>query len=312
MGAAPDADVIRPRRVVPWLVVGVLSFSSSAILVRYAGEAPGLAVAVWRTGLAVLFLAPFVWKKVGREIRRFSPKEGLMVVASGVFLGLHFVTWIESIYHTSIASATVILSTTPLFLGVLGFLFLRERLSPRLLTAIFCGIAGTALIAWGDAADQATGTFFGNGLALTAALAQCFYLLIGRVVRRRTSWMAYVFPLYAVAAVTTLVVALMEGVPLLGYDPLVYGLCALMALGPQILGHGSFNYAVKYIAPAVLGLLGLSEPVIASILAAVLFSEVPDGLALTGMFIVLLSVAVVLLQRRRGGAAPVLPEVLPP
>jgi drug/metabolite transporter (DMT)-like permease len=103
-------------------------------------------------------------------------------------------------------------------------------------------------------------------------------------------WLAYVFPLYVVAGLTTVIAAYVGGVPLSGYPWSIYGLCVLMALFPQILGHGSFNYAVRFVPAAVLGLLGLLEPVGASILAIFLFAEVPGILAVVGMVLILAAV----------------------
>jgi drug/metabolite transporter (DMT)-like permease len=301
MRATDEHPEARPAFVYPVLFFGVLSFSISAILVRFAGDMPGLAVAAWRTVFAVVMLAPYALPRIAPEVRRFTGRERLLIAGAGVMLGLHFVTWIESLYHTSVASASVIVSTTPLFLAVFGYWLLRERLSRRVVVSIVLAVTGTALIAWGDTLgpDRAEGALFGNGLALAAVLFQCFYMLVGRVVRQKTSWPAYVFPLYTCAALTTVAVALIRGVPLFGYDRSIYGLCALMALFPQLLGHGSFNFALKFFKAAFLGLLGLTEPVIASILAFFLFDEMPTPVALTGMTIVLLSVFAVIRSRRR-------------
>ncbi len=301
MRATDDHHEARPAFVYPVLFFGILSFSISAILVRFAGEMPGLAVAAWRTAFAVVMLAPYALPRIGPELRRFTGREKLLIAGAGVMLGLHFVTWIESLYHTSVASASVIVSTTPLFLAVFGYLILRERLSRRVIVSIVPAVIGTALIAWGDTVgpDRVAGALFGNGLALAAVLFQCFYMLIGRVLRRQTSWAAYVFPLYTCAALTTAAVALIRGVPLFGYDLSLYGLCALMALFPQLLGHGSFNFALRFFKAALLGLLGLTEPVLASVLAYFLFDEMPTPLALTGMAIVLVSVFAVIRSRRR-------------
>ncbi|MEX0748300.1 MAG: DMT family transporter, partial [Rhodothermales bacterium] len=136
-------------------------------------------------------------------------------------------------------------------------------------------------------------------LALTASLLFSVYLLMGRVVRQKTSWLAYVFPLYTVAALTVLTIALVQGVPILGFKPEFYLLCAAMALGPQVLGHGSFNYAIRYLPAAVLGLLSLVEPVGASVLAYFIFQEVPSMPALAGMVIVLGAISVAIVNRKR-------------
>lgn len=309
----------RPFAVYPALALGLVSFSSSAILVRFAADAPGMAIAVWRTTFAAVLLAPVALPRVMQEMRSLAPRDRRLILGAGLLLGLHFITWIESLYLTSVASASVLVTTSPIFLAVLGFVLLRERLAWPVVLGIVAAVAGAVLIALGDAvgagAEQRADSWLGNGLALFASVLVSFYLLIGRVVRQKTSWLAYVFPLYTVVAVTTWIAALVLGTPLFGYDARFYVLCLVMAFGPQIVGHGSFNYAIRYFPAALLGLLSLAEPVGASIAAYFLFDEVPGGLALAGMVVVIVAVGSSILYRprrtrsgditERGGTAPV-------
>ena len=115
------------------------------------------------------------------------------------------------------------------------------------------------------------------------------YLVIGRVVRQRCSWLAYIFPLYVATALTILVMALVRGTPLFGYEAAIYGWC-LLAIGPSIMGHGAFNYAVRYFRVALLGAVSLLEPVGSALIAYVIFDEVPGLLAFLGMLLVLVGV----------------------
>jgi drug/metabolite transporter (DMT)-like permease len=286
-----------PRRAVIALVVGLVSLGLSPILVRYGTSAPGLALAVWRTTFAAVLLAPIALPRIGPEVRRFSRRDWGLILGSGFFLGIHFIAWIESLYHTSVASASVLVTTSPLFIAVLGYIVLKERLARRTVVAIVVAVAGAVLIGLGDAgAETFPNATLGNSLALTASLLMAVYLLIGRAVRQHTSFLAYLFPLYATAAATILIVALVQGTPLAQPWPIL-ALCLAMAVLPQLIGHGSFNYAVKYFPAALLGLLTLSEPVVAAVLAFVLFGEVPGLLALVGIVVVLASIAVVFAPR---------------
>jgi drug/metabolite transporter (DMT)-like permease len=70
-----------------------------------------------------------------------------------------------------------------------------------------------------------------------------------------------------------------------------------------VLGHGSFNYALQYVSAAIVGMLALLEPVGASILAYVLFGEVPPPASIVGMVVVLAAVAAVVWRRNRPRAA---------
>ena len=296
-----DADR-RPASVYWALFVGLSTFSLSPILVRLAAEAPGLTVAVWRTVIAAAVLAPVALFRIRKEVAAFDRRDIFLILTAGILLALHFVTWIESVYRTTVASASVLVTTSPIFLAVLGYLFLREHLTLKISVSIVLAVIGAALIGLGDmstAAGGAPAPLVGNSLALTASFLFSVYLLMGRVVRQKTSWLAYVFPLYSVTALTVLTIALIQGVPIFGFRPGFYMLCAAMALGPQVLGHGSFNYAIRYLPAAVLGLLSLVEPVGASILAYFLFQEVPSLVALAGMVIVLGAISVAIVNRKR-------------
>lgn len=293
--AGPDV----PRHVYVIIGVGLISFASSPILVRYASEAPGLTLAAWRTLIAALLLAPLALPTIGDEIRTFTGREWGLIGAAGVLLGVHFVAWIESLYYTTVASASVLVTTSPIFIAILGYLFLKERLSRVGVLAIAISVPGAALIGLGDASAQevAAQPILGNALALGAAVIVSGYLLIGRVVRQQRSWLAYVFPLYTVVALTVWALAVALEAPLFNHPWHIYGLCALMAIGPSILGHGSFNYALKYISATILGILTLSEPVGASIAALLLFGEVPSIIALAGMLLVLIGVSLIVVPK---------------
>lgn len=278
----------RLPRAVPWaLAAGMAVIGFAPILVRWAAEAPPLTIVAWRTLFATALLAPVALGREGTALRRLGRRElGWMGVA-GALLGLHFAAWTASLYHTSVASASVLVTSSPLFLVVLGWAVLRERPTTATLAAVLAGVAGAVLIATGDARG---GVFpraaLGNALALSAALLVAVYLLIGRAVRPRVPLLAYLLPVYAASALTTWAAAALAGDPLWP-SATVLGLCLLLALGPQLIGHGAFNYAVRFVPAAVVGLATLAEPVVGTLLALVFFAEVPSALALVGMGLVL-------------------------
>ncbi|MDA0683755.1 MAG: DMT family transporter [Bacteroidetes bacterium] len=287
-------DAHRGLREYLILGAGLLAISVSAILIRYAGDAPGEAVAVWRTVFASLLLLPVALVKSDKEIRAITKREWMLIVVSGIFLGLHFVTWISSLYHTNVASASTLVSLSPIFLAIMGFAVLGEKPRRIEIIAILTATAGTVALGWADqvSAEQVHGDnpLLGNGLALTAAALVSVYLLIGRHVRQRLGWLAYVAPLYVVTALTTWVVALLRDIPLTGYPMHVYVLCFGMAVIPQLIGHGSLNYVVRFFPAATIGLASLFEPVGASLLAFAFFGEVPSLTGAIAMIIILASV----------------------
>lgn len=267
-----------------------------------------MSVALWRTLFAVLFLSPFVIYKSRNEFSRISRKDALLILISGVCLGLHFITWIQSLYFTSVASASTLVSCSPIFIAIIGFVFLRERLTVVTTLAILAAVAGALMIGLAEGPNSAlniVNPVLGNGLATAAAFVVSLYMIIGRVVRKKMNWLPYVFLIYSAAAATVCIASFFAQAPLFGFSWKLYGLFALMAIGPQILGHGSFNYALRYFSPAFLGLLSLTEPIGGSIIAYYLFGEVPLPMALAGIVVILAAIAVTIWHRARYAKAAI-------
>ena len=285
------------------LAAGTIAFGFSAILIRLASDAPGLAIAALRTGFAALLVLPVAVTPIRREWRRLSRRDLGLVTVAGALLALHFTCYIFSLYLTSVASASVLVTSSPLFIAILGTLFLNERPTGRTIVAIVVAVAGGALIGW---SDSQAGAFpragLGNILALVSALLYSIYLLVGRVVRQNVSFLGYMTPLYVVVALCTSVVALATRTPLAQPASILW-LCLVMAIGPNLIGHGSVNLALRYLPAALIGLLGLAEPVLATTYAFFLFGEQPAPMAIAGIVLVLGAIGVVILAERRAAQA---------
>ncbi|MEM1115301.1 MAG: DMT family transporter [Bacteroidota bacterium] len=287
-----------PASVWVLLGAGLLAFGSSPILIRLADDAPAFALAAWRTTFVTGLLAPLALTRYRAEIGAFSRRDVGLVVVAGVLLGLHFMAWIASVQLTSVAAASVLVTTNPIMIAVLGAVFLKETPARRTQVAIAVAVVGATLIGLGE---REGGTYpdpaLGNALALGAAFLVSVYLLIGRAVRQQTSFVAYFAPLNAVAALTCVAGCLLLNVPM-GLDLPVLGLAFLMGVGPGLFGHGSFTVALRYLPAAFLGLLGLAEPVIASAIAFGWFGETPSALALGGAVVILVAIAAVVTSER--------------
>lgn len=294
-----------PRGVVAALALSVVAYASSSILVRLAGDAaPSVTLVTLRAAFAVLLLAPVCARPAWRERTRLRPRGWLGLAGASLLLSLHFVLWFESLRHTSVASSTVLVTTTPLWLG-LGALLGGERLGAARLGALALGVGGAALLGWADSAGAGAGArpLLGNALALASAVAMAVYLHAGHRLRQHLSWGAYVLPLFTLVAACTAAYAAVSDAPLVGLPLATYAVCFAMAVGPQIAGHGAVNYAVRFVSPLTLGLLSLLEPVGASLLAFLIWQEAPPPLGLVGMALTLAGVAGAMRQGTRRAKA---------
>lgn len=274
------------------LVVGVLAASTASPIIRLAqAEVNSLAIAAWRLTLASLILAPITLATRRDELRNLARGDWLLMVGSGVLLAVHFATWISSLAYTSVAASVVLVSTSPLFVGLGSYLLLKERLSRSLVIGLIVAIAGSIIIGL-DGLGEGTHRMTGDLLALAGALSVAGYFLVGRRLRARLSLLAYVFPVYSVAAVTLMAVASLARVPLSGYPSLHWLWLLLLALGPQITGHSSLNWALRHLPATYVTLAVLGEPIGSSVLAWLILREVPSLLTLIGGAVVLVGIAI--------------------
>jgi drug/metabolite transporter (DMT)-like permease len=291
--------------VSPWgpLLLGVLAVSTGSILVKLCAV-PALSMAAYRLGMAApCFCLATSWREPGWW-RRFPPSLRPYVLLSGVFLGLHFATWIASLSFTTVTASVVLVTTNPLFVGLGSVIFLGEKVSSRLWLGMLLAMLGSGVIAGFSPShpQAAPHPALGNALALLGAICMSSYLLVGRKVQSAVSTGAYVSAVYSIAALTLLLLALGFGSPLSGFAPWDWAMLVLMAVLPQGVGHTLLNRSLRLLPASVVALAILAEPVCASLMAALWLDEVPNAGQLAGTVVVMGGVMLGS-QKRSGGLA---------
>lgn len=299
----------RPPAFLPFVVlgIGVAVVSFAAILIRYAHAegASSLGIAAARLGIAALVLAPLAWMRHGREILALGRRALLLCVLSGSLLALHFWTWISSLEYTSVASSTALVTTNPIWVGLASALLLRERPARAAIAGIVLSIAGSLLIFASDAQLQDSGRapMLGNLLALLGALAASGYLLVGRALRSGISLLAYVWLAYATAAILLLLGLMVSGASLGDVPPSAWPFLLLLAIGPQLVGHTAFNWALRRLSATFVAVSILGEPLGSALLAVALFGETFSTLQFIGFALLLSGIFVAATGERRAASA---------
>lgn len=276
----------------------------ASTLIRLAqADIDSLSVAAWRVTLASLILAPFALTLRREEFRSFTRREWTLAIAAGLFLAIHFAAWISSLALTSVVASLALVSTSPLFVGIIGYFFLGERFSRSMVLGMLLAMVGSVAIGAGDAGGG-THHLLGDGLALLGGLAAAGYFTLGQRLRERLSLLGYVFPVYATAAVVLMAVSLASylfveggtlagfGARLSGYAPVTWLWLLLLAIFPQIIGHSSLNWALRHLPAAYISLSVLAEPVSSTLIAWVVLQESPTWSALLGGILILLGLFV--------------------
>ncbi len=241
------ADQYPRVRVLVALAAGLIAFGFAPILVRLAPDTSPLVLVVYRTVSAALVLLPvWLWTR-SNEQRSGKTHERLWIILSGICLGLHFTFWISSLYYTSVASASVLVTIHPIIMISVERLWYKRSFAKTTWIGVIMAFGGSVMLGITDSQIEQpfADPLFGNFLAFMAALVFVVYLLIGQKVRQKRAWIDYVFPVYFYTAVTCVIIALSFGKNLLDITTSGVWVGVGLALGPQIIGHGSMNFAVK-------------------------------------------------------------------
>lgn len=296
-GSNPIVLAVLKDRTPPKAALGVaiLAVSTSAILVRWS-DAPAAVLAFYRVLLTTLLVAPFLLTRYRGDLTAFERRDLLVATLTGAALAVHFAAYFESLTWTSVAASVTLVQSQPLFVAVGAALALNERIGARKAAGIAISITGMAAMSAGDllagAAVQGARPLYGNALAVLGAVMAAIYVLVGRSLRQRVALVPYVLVVYAACTVTLLGIALLQGLPLLGYGRREWLLFFALAVGPGLFGHTLVNWALEHLESAVVSVSLLGEPVGATILALALLSEVPGPTTIAGGIVVLAGIYV--------------------
>ncbi len=276
------------------LIFGILAASTAAIFIRYAQQdAPSLVIAAWRLTLASLVLAPMALLRHRQEIGGLTRRDFALALLSGFFLALHFAAWISSLEFTSVASSVVLVTTTPLWVALLSPFTLKERLTRGVILGMGIALLGGVIIGLNDRSGGAgSNPPLGDLLALGGAVAAAAYVTLGRHLRTKMSLGSYTFVVYGVAALVLIVFMAAAGQQPFGYPLPAYFWFLCLALIPQLLGHSSFNWALRYLSAAFVSITLLGEPIGSTILAYLLLGETPTLVKLLGAALILVGIVI--------------------
>jgi len=269
------------------LACGLFGVSFGGPLARFVPELSALTIAFWRMAGASMLL----WSFSGMKPQGTLPRRNFpLITVAGIFLGLHFACFYSAVKLVPIANATLFATLAPVFTLVYERFVLKRKLSLAALAGLWLSIGGIIIIQ-GTALKLGQAEISGNLLALASSVFMSVVLIIAEMIRINISNTLYTRWLYLFAAITLMTLGLISGVDFGFQLQDVKWLLALAVL-PTLIGHNSMSYAVKFLRPTIVGSMPLGEPVLATILAWILFGEtvgivvlLGGGLTLTGLVI---------------------------
>lgn len=284
---------------------GILFVSTASIFIRFAqAEASSIVIAASRLVIASLVLIPIAVIKYRNQMWNLSRRDAVKALLSGLFLALHFASWISSLEFTSVASSVVLVTTTPLWVAIFSPLVLKEHIRRAVLLGVAVSIMGGVIVGMAHACDLSEGGFIchfsvfggqvlmGNFLALLGAWMAAGYLLMGRQLRKSLAIVPYTALIYGIAALILIAAVLVRKEPVFFYSDRIYLWLIALGIFPQLLGHTLFNWSLKYISAAYVSLTLLGEPIGTIVLAYVFLQESPTLLEGVGSILILAGIVI--------------------
>lgn len=270
---------IRESRTLDYIILSIalVNVSAASILVRLS-SVHGFIASSWRLiiGSVLTIAILIIYRRGIYNIPSF--KEIVYMGLSGVALALHFGLWMWSLQHLNVGPSVTIVDGYPALLLIIGTIFFGEKYYIREYIGIGLTFSGVALLSLesfiNDVSPPGGDPLFGVILAILGMISVAIYFAIGKHIRsREIDTMVYTGYVYSIAASTSLVMVFSIGEPMVGYPLDTYIYLFLLGTIPMLGGHTLLNYLLKRMKLAAVAAPVITEPIISSILAYILFGE---------------------------------------
>jgi drug/metabolite transporter (DMT)-like permease len=268
-----------------WFGAFCTSFAATFII---ASQEPPFVVAFYRLLFAVAFLLPVAAIQGWDQLRSLDRGHLVGCLLVGVFFGLHLVAYIASLEYTSVASAGALLALQPVFVAIGASIFLREHIELRVKIGIVCAVIGGLIVGSGDLLTVTKTALMGDFLALASALMISLYFVAGRALRQHLDIIPYLVVVYGSSAMVVAIISFLFRTPLTISSS--KSLVHLLALGlvSTAIGHGIFNWALKYVNASTVSLVMLASPVAETVWVYFFLGQVPALTSIIGGIIVII------------------------
>ena len=276
------------------LTIAIIAVSSSAPLTVYAA-APALAIAFYRNAGSIAVIGPASLTRRNRVqlaglLRGEGRRTGLVCVLAGVTLAAHFGTWLPSTKLTTVANATALVATQPVWAAIISVI---RRIPVATSTWIGMAVAVTGVVLATGADFTTSGhAVAGDLLAVFGAAMAAIYTTFGERARMTINTTTYTLLCYSTCAVTLLIVDVCAGVRMNGYTVRTWGAILGLVIGAQLLGHSMINFSLRRVSATAVAILLLLEVPGSIVLGWVMLGQVPAARSVPGLAIGVIGVAI--------------------
>jgi drug/metabolite transporter (DMT)-like permease len=268
-------------------------FGTASIFIRLLPRLDALSLGFARLTLAAIFMFLMAVTLERQSLKATTRVQSRLLLLLGSFLGLHFVFFITAVKNTSIVNATTLVNTTPAMTLVISWILRQASPSKVNILGLLITLSGITSMSLAEFSISPS-NILGDVSALGGAFFWALYLTFGKDLRERASPVTVMPSLYLLSALVLAAAAYLVGGGLL--LPVTAELPPLLAVAfiPTVLGHTLHFSSLKGLKSFEASTLALLEPVVASVLAFLVFGEAPAASFYLSAAVTLLGIYLVL------------------
>lgn len=271
----------------------------SPILVRLS-EVGSTATGFYRFFLSIPFLLTwiFILKKQKNTSQPSSEdlhlmpqtrREKWLIFLSGILLGVDVALWNYSIFNTTVANASLLANLSPIYVSLVGFFFMGEKLTTRFILGMTTAVLGSiGLIGLNFSMDLSY--MLGDICALLASITFGTYMIVVGELRKTVVTPSIMLGVGIMASLSLFIMGVLTGDTFLPVHASGWIILITIAFVTSVIGHGLVNYALAYVTPALTTVGMLIQPVLCSIIAWFLFEEILSIEKIIGIVFVLIGI----------------------
>ena len=266
------------------IFLGALCLSFGGIIVKSFEGANLWQILFWRQIFFSVIVALYLLIRYKKNFFKTFYDSGFPGFIAGAFLSIGFAAYVFAMYTTTVANTNFIITTETIFLALLGYFILKEKIKSITLISIILGMLGVLLILGSSLSIQTAEQFAGNLVALIMPISFAVLVIIVRKYPK-TDMVPAQFTAGVLAAFIGLIIA---GKLSISFHDLTLAFLA----GFFQIGFGFILITVgsQTTPAAVVGVLMLTESVFGPLWAWLFIHEVPPTIVIFGGGIIIFSI----------------------
>ncbi len=280
---------------VAFTAAGAMCWSLGGALVRLTDNLDVWQIIFYRSLTVLVCMGIWLAFRFGGSLPARIRDAGLNAVIAGIAVGTAGLTFVASLFYTTVAEAIFMVGISPFLSAMLGFWILRERIPPITWVAMTIALIGMGVIFYGN---RGGGAFTGTLLAIYSSFCFSCYAVLLRWGQKTDMSVALVWNAIYLIIISALVMLMPTGLRgTAGLESFAIGwwnagAVVIMGAIQLTLGLILFTIGSRSVPAAQLSLIALVEPVLSPLWAWLVANELPPISTFAGGAVIVAAIVI--------------------